>query len=144
MDQYTVRVCAAVLRPGNELLIVRESRRGLERLSLPGGIPNFNESLERAVVREVREETGYDVVPSEIAYLVESNDGLGSDLQLEICFYAQIEGQSVRPDRPGEQILSVEWRSIYDRRLLECLPHATIFASSKRGRYVDRTTSQSC
>lgn len=139
-DQYSVRVCAAILRPGDEILVVRESRRGMPRVDLPGGSPEMDETLERAVIREVREETGYEVVATEIAFIAETRAERWADSTLEICFYAQVVKEGERVIRGGEPILSVEWVSVNDPRLLRDVPHASIFASSKRGRYIDEAS----
>lgn len=135
-DKYQVRVCAAILRPGDEILVVRESRRGITRVNLPGGAPELEETLARAVVREVREETGYDVVPTEIAFVAERRAKRWEESVLEVCFYAGVVNGVERPTRVGE-ILSVEWVSVHDDRLLRDVPYADLFASSKRGRYID-------
>jgi ADP-ribose pyrophosphatase YjhB (NUDIX family) len=139
LNQYTVRVSAAVLRPGDEILVVRQLDRGLERINLPGGMAHFNESLKQALVREVCEETGFEVIPTEIAFVAEGCSERWPYPTLELCFYAQIERQTEPPDRTGEQIVRVEWLSLHDPQLLRFIPHAAYFASSKRGRYVDAT-----
>lgn len=139
MNQYTIQVSAAILRPGNELLIVRELDRGLERINLPGGAPHFNEQLQQALVREVWEETGFHIVTTEIAFLAEGRSERWPDPTLEICFYGQIERQTERPNRVGEQIIGVEWLVLDDPRLLRFIPNAADFRSSKRGRYLDRS-----
>jgi len=139
-DQYAVRVCAAILRPGDEILVVRESRRGAPQVNLPGGAPEMDETLERAVIREVREETGYDVVPTEIAFVAESRAERWADSALEICFYASVVRVGERVTRHGEPILGVAWVSVNDPLLLRDAPHASCFASSKRGRYIDEAS----
>lgn len=139
MNQYVVQVSAAILRSGDELLVVRELDRGTERINLPGGMAHFNESLRDALVREVREETGFEVVPTEIAFVAESQSERWSCAALDVCFYAQIERRVEPPDRIGEQIVGVQWLSVHDARLFQFLPHATLFSSSKRGRFIDAT-----
>jgi ADP-ribose pyrophosphatase YjhB (NUDIX family) len=139
LNQYAIRVSAAILRPGNELLVVRQLDRGLERVNLPGGIPHFNETLQQALVREVWEETGLRAVPTEIAFVAEGPNERWPAPTLEICFYAQIERRTDPPDRTGEQIVSVEWLTLDDPELLRFIPHVGEFRSSKRGRYVDQT-----
>jgi 8-oxo-dGTP pyrophosphatase MutT (NUDIX family) len=52
------------LRPGH---VVLQRRRDSGLWALPGGVVEFGESVSEAVVREVREETGFDVEP---VYLV--------------------------------------------------------------------------
>lgn len=64
-----MRVSAAIIRPGDEILVIRQLDRGLERINLPGGMAHFNESPKQALVREVCEETGFEVIPSEIAFV---------------------------------------------------------------------------
>jgi 8-oxo-dGTP diphosphatase len=139
-DEYRVRVCAAILRPGDEILVIRESRRGVQYVNLPGGAPETGETLEEAVIREIREETGYEVTPTEIAFVAEQSAERWAESTLEICFYAQVVTAGQRPDRTGENILSVEWRSVHDELLARDVPHAGIFASHKRGRYIDEAS----
>lgn len=55
-------VGAVVVRAG-ELLLIRRGRGAAEgKWSVPGGRVEWGETLEQAVVREVAEETGLDVV----------------------------------------------------------------------------------
>jgi 8-oxo-dGTP diphosphatase len=139
-DEYRVRVSAAILRPGDEILVVSESRRGMQCVNLPGGAPETGETLEEAVIREIREETGYEVTPTEIAYVAEQRVERWAESTLEVCFYAQVVTSGQRPLRTGENILSVEWRSIHDELLLRDVPHAAMFSSRKRGRYIDEAS----
>ncbi len=56
-------VSAAIFRDGR-VLIVRRARRPAHGLyTLPGGGVELGESLEQAVIREVREETGLSIAP---------------------------------------------------------------------------------
>jgi ADP-ribose pyrophosphatase YjhB (NUDIX family) len=60
-------VSAAIFRDGR-VLIVRRARAPANGLyTLPGGGVELGETLEEAVVREVREETGLDVEPVALA-----------------------------------------------------------------------------
>jgi len=59
-------VSAAIFRDGR-VLIVRRARppaRGLH--TLPGGVVELGETLEAAVIREVREETGLAIAPLQL------------------------------------------------------------------------------
>ena len=136
-DHYRVRVSAAVLRARDELLTVRESRRAITVTNLPGGSPQMGETLEEAVIREVREETGYDVIPSEIAFVAERRTDRWAPSVLEICFYATL-GSTIRYDpEPGDVIHEVEWLPLDHSEVRRHMAYAGLFAERKRGRYVD-------
>jgi 8-oxo-dGTP diphosphatase len=60
-------VSAAIFRAGR-ILIVRRGRPPLQGLyTLPGGAVELGETLEQAVIREVREETGLAIEPISLA-----------------------------------------------------------------------------
>jgi len=65
-----VRVRAVIVRDG-KLLVSRERRRGREHVLLPGGRVQNGESITEALIREVNEETGLDVVPERLLYVAE-------------------------------------------------------------------------
>lgn len=64
MGQQAYVVAAAVVRRGDEILLVRE--QGADDLepkwALPGGVAEPGELLHEALARELREETGLDLV----------------------------------------------------------------------------------
>ena len=61
-DRPELAVGAVVVTDGCLLLVRRATDPGRGRWSVPGGRVERGESLERAVVREVEEETGVEVV----------------------------------------------------------------------------------
>jgi 8-oxo-dGTP diphosphatase len=62
----------AVIVDGERLLVVPERRRGAHsHMALPGGRVNPREAVTDALKREVREETGLDVIPQRLLYVAE-------------------------------------------------------------------------
>ncbi len=55
---YNIGVGGAVVREGRLLLVRRASRHGRGNWQLPGGFIEPDETMEQAVVREVKEEAG--------------------------------------------------------------------------------------
>ena len=71
-------VGALVFRDGAVLLVKRGAEPNRDRWSLPGGALETGETVEAAVVREIREETGVDVRPLrvlDVRDFIERKDG---------------------------------------------------------------------
>ena len=60
-DQPIVGVGAIALSEGKILLEKRKNEQGKGKWSIPGGVVDLGESLEQAVIREVKEETCLEV-----------------------------------------------------------------------------------
>jgi ADP-ribose pyrophosphatase YjhB (NUDIX family) len=97
-------VSAAIIRDG-KILVVRRARAPAHGLySLPGGVVEVGETLEQAVAREVREETGMEIEPVGLAGFRETIARDGDD-RVErhfviLCFAARW--------RAGEPVLNEE------------------------------------
>jgi 8-oxo-dGTP diphosphatase len=70
-------VGAVVIRGGRVLLIRRGKEPLRGRWLVPGGTVELGETLEEAVVREVREETGVEVAPREVLTVFDRIDREG-------------------------------------------------------------------
>jgi 8-oxo-dGTP diphosphatase len=70
-DHPVLAVGAVVVRDGKVLLVLRGREPGRGRWSLPGGVVHLGETLQSAVIRELREECGIEVAVAETAEVVE-------------------------------------------------------------------------
>ncbi|MEJ5328459.1 MAG: NUDIX hydrolase, partial [Candidatus Bathyarchaeia archaeon] len=60
-ERPVVGVGAIILEGGKILLAKRKSTPGEGKWAVPGGLVELGETVEQAVIREVKEETGLDV-----------------------------------------------------------------------------------
>jgi 8-oxo-dGTP pyrophosphatase MutT (NUDIX family) len=102
-----VTVAALVLRDGKFLLVEEETDAGL-RLNQPAGHLEQGETLLEAVVRECREETGYDFFPQHLVGIYQSPRP-GSDITyLRFAFAGEVRGYD--PERPLDvSIIAPHW-----------------------------------
>ncbi len=108
---------AAVLFNGNKLLLHTSNRDSF--WSLPGGRIEFGEASEDTLVREMREETGEEVIPGGLLWLVENFYPWADKPCHEICFYYRCslpeDSSLLRKEqwsgRDGELELSFRWFS---------------------------------
>jgi 8-oxo-dGTP diphosphatase len=96
-----IRVAAVVLID-SEMVLVRHRKDGRAYHLLPGGGVEAGESLEDALVREVREETGLAITVERPVFLNETLDPRGGRHLLNVTFLAAIVGGGItrRPADP--------------------------------------------
>lgn len=73
-DHPIVGVGAVILRQGKLLLEKRGNEPARGKWSIPGGVVELGESLEDAVIRETKEETGLDVEAPSLLDVVDQVD----------------------------------------------------------------------
>lgn len=103
-------VVAAVLDDEGRVLLIKKTDNGL--WALPGGGHEPGETIADTVVREVKEETGYDVEVTRVVGLytnprhVMAYDDGEVRQQFSICFGASLTGGSATPSPESRE---VEW-----------------------------------
>ena len=86
-------VSAAILRDGKVLIVRRARKPALGVYTLPGGVVEAGETLEQAIVREVKEETALDIAPVTLAghreVVIRDDDGRVERHFVILCFAAR-------------------------------------------------------
>lgn len=100
-----VRVGGIVTRD-SKILLVKHRRRGLSYWAFPGGAVRDFETLPDALAREMREETGLEVKPGRLVYIVETFDPRGQSIHtLNLLYLADIVGEAGPvAEGPGEHL----------------------------------------
>jgi len=118
-----VSVMAWIENDGGSLLLVRQAA-GQKPWTLPGGKVKRNESLERALKREVREETGLSVRASEYLQMYD-RPKRGA---ITILFRVLVQRQIDRMHFPAAEIADL---GFFDRLPATATPSAKFFWKSK-------------
>ncbi len=109
--QPVLLIASALIRQGTDVLLVRQRQRGTQQdyWSLPGGVVDPGELLSEAMVREVREESGLEVVdPGRLLYVVQHEKPTYGGPMIDFCFeVAGWLGEVARPD--PEEILEARF-----------------------------------
>ncbi len=110
MKCITLTVDGIVMYKGKIVLIKRKKEPFKGKLALPGGIVEYGEKVEDALVRELKEETGLICIPDKIV-------GVYSDFNrdprghfVSICFTVKPVGGELKAGDDAEQVylLSLE------------------------------------
>ncbi len=133
-----VAVTAFVQDELDRLLMIRRTDNDL--YSIPGGMQDVGETIGHTVIREVKEETGIDVEPTDIIgvysdpkHVIAYTDGEVRQ-QFSICFRARLIGGELRTSNESSE---VHWVS---RRDLDALNiHPSIRLRIEHG-FEDRST----
>lgn len=114
---YEVRKAArAVVFRGSEIALLYMSHNGHHKL--PGGGVNKDESLEAALRREIKEETGYEIFirPESVGIVIEYRDSKRL-LQISYCYLADAIGEqssTVFTEEEIERGAELEWMRLDD------------------------------
>lgn len=114
----------ALIIERDRILLVRRGREPLKGYwSLPGGAVETGERLEDALRREVREETGLNVVPTEIAVVFEriipDETGRAEYHYLLVDFFCDVQGGNLEAGDDSEIARWVDCNALNELRLTE-------------------------
>ncbi len=95
--------CSAVVVRRQCVLLVHRTRSGADDWVLPGGTPRAGESMAACARREVVEETGLQVDPSKVAFVLEVLGPDGGRRTVDIVFAATETSAGTGPEQrePG-------------------------------------------
>lgn len=82
VQEFPTWVTAFTLTKDNKVVLVKQYRHGLGEVCIetPGGVVDNNEPLETAIVREVKEETGYEFESIEYLGKISPNPATNNNL----------------------------------------------------------------
>lgn len=116
-----VTVDALLVKAGSFLTVRRAKNLTVEpgKLVLPGGYLDRDESADQAVLRELKEETGYIGKIISLLAIIHSPRHLGDDRQ-NVGFLYQVEiGKQV--SRPDDEVQELVWVSLNDESAISGL-----------------------
>lgn len=91
---------SAIVQRDEELLVVVDPLRG--EPTLPGGHLKWSESPQAAVVREVREETGYVIRPRGLVGVYSGREWAGESGVVRVIYDAELSGGHLASSAEGE------------------------------------------
>ncbi|HHV65941.1 MAG TPA: NUDIX hydrolase [Peptococcaceae bacterium] len=132
--EYSLGVGGVLLQGERGLLVQRAHNPGKGRWTIPGGYVDQNEKMEKAVVREVLEETGLITEPvSVLAVRDRPEDVPGMKHDIYIVFLLRLLGGELKFD-PGE-VMQAGFYSLEDCQKLENIAPLSLEMISKALQY---------
>ena len=116
---YNLGVGGAVVRDNRLLLVRRASRRGRGNWQVPGGFVEPDETIERAVVREVREEAG---VTGEVQGVIGLRNRCDPDIGNSLYIVLLMKPLSGEPTPDMEEVDRAEYLTLEQIEQLEQVP----------------------
>ncbi len=107
-DKPIVGVGAVIICDGKILIEKRKNEPGKGKWSIPGGLVELGESVEKTVIREVKEETGLDVEKPLLIDVVDNIVKEGSD-EIKyhfviIDFFLKLKGGLLKAGSDAEEL----------------------------------------
>ena len=111
------QIAAALIRQDDTVLLVRQqgAEDPADSWALPGGVVEEGELLTEALVREVREETGLEVLQvGPLAYLAQFDDPADDHQTMAFVFEVREWRGAAQPADPDKVILGLEFCALPD------------------------------
>lgn len=131
MDHIHVTVAAIIKRNNRYLLVKEQSSAGELVYNQPAGHVELRESLEAAVIREVKEETGLTFTPSHLIGTYLLSPAANGKTYLRFCFAGSVpQEEEAKPQDPDilsnhwftlDEIKSIEKKNLRSAIVLQCL-----------------------
>ena len=115
---YNVGVGGAVVKDGRILLVRRATKRGRGYWQIPGGFVERDETLDEAVVREVREESGVEARPRGVLAM---RSRLHDDSNSTYVVFL-LDWSAGEPTPDGAETDRAEWLDLEQVEAIELLP----------------------
>ncbi|WP_240418443.1 NUDIX hydrolase [Paenibacillus periandrae] len=109
---------ALIYNDQGQLLVVNNVKGNSSYWSPPGGEVEQGETLEQAVIREVKEETGYDIGITGLSSVREIVFTDAGSHVLIFTFFADITGGDMLIQDPDDDITEVRWVDLQTARQL--------------------------
>jgi 8-oxo-dGTP diphosphatase len=123
-DHPIAAVAAVVFNNQNKLLLVRRGKEpGKGSWGIPGGVVELGENLEDAVKREIQEETGIDVEPTDVITVVNRifNDDEGR-IQFHYIIVEYLCRSANRTPKASDDVDRALWVSIEEAKTFSLPP----------------------
>ena len=104
MRCITLTVDAVIPYQGGIVLVKRRNEPFKEYYALPGGIVEYGESVENAVIREVKEETGLECEIAKLVGVYSDPDRDPRGHYVSVCYLLRVRGGELRADSDAEEV----------------------------------------